>query len=88
MSDHQKPGYTDPSVNERAVSRIGMVLFLIYLALYAGFVWINAFRFKWMSIIVVGGVNLAVAYGIGLIFAAIFLSLVYMILCSGRSEKP
>jgi len=58
-------------------SRLGIWLFLIYLALYAGFVLVNAFRPMWMELRPWGGINVALIYGFGLIFAALILSLVY-----------
>jgi len=66
-------------------ARYGIILFLIYVVLYAGFVALNAFFPKVMAAEMPGGVNVAVAYGIGLILAAFFLALVYMVLC--RDQK-
>ena len=62
-------------------ARIGWVLFLFYLALYAGFVLLNAWTPAWMEWTPIAGLNLAVLYGFGLIFAAVFLAFLYGILC-------
>lgn len=62
-------------------ARVGMALFLVYLVLYGGFVLLNAFRPKIMEMAAPGGVNLAVAYGFGLIAAALLLALVYLWIC-------
>lgn len=62
-------------------ARIGLWLFTIYLALYGGFVLINAFVPRWMAITPLWGINLAILYGMGLIVAAVGLSLVYCWLC-------
>jgi uncharacterized membrane protein (DUF485 family) len=62
-------------------ARYGAVLFLAYLLLYGGFVAINAFNPDVMDTVVLGGVNLAVVYGLGLIVAAFVLALVYVWLC-------
>lgn len=68
-------------------ARWGLVLFLIYFAIYAGYLLLNVFAPRAMSenTILVGqdrvlvlSVNLAVGYGIALILIAILLSLVYM----------
>jgi uncharacterized membrane protein (DUF485 family) len=62
-------------------ARYGAVLFLAYLLLYGGFVAINAFNPDVMDTVVLGGVNIAVVYGLGLIVAAFVLALVYVWLC-------
>ena len=61
--------------------RIGLVLFALYVALYAGFMALSAFRPATMSQPVLGGANLAVVYGFTLIGAAIVLALLYMRIC-------
>jgi len=69
-----------PEVISRNARR-GLGLFAIYFALYAGFVGANVFAPQTMTSTFngsLGGPNLAVVSGIGLIFAAIALSLVYM----------
>lgn len=62
-------------------SRYGLALFAVYLALYAGFVALSAFAPQRMGRPFLGGVNLAVVYGFGLIAAALLLALIYMFLC-------
>ena len=68
-------------------ARIGLGLFLLYFAFYAGFLLLNVFAPRVMSestipvgdyVLMFGGVNLAVGYGMALILMAILLSLVYM----------
>ena len=44
-------------------TRLGLILFVSYLALYLGFVLINALRAQMMETIVVAGLNLAIVYG-------------------------
>lgn len=75
----------DPAVSARN-ARYGLVLFVIYFTFYAAFVAINAFWPDVMSI-TVGGVNLAVSYGLGLIVAAIVLALLYSWLCRGAAKR-
>jgi uncharacterized membrane protein (DUF485 family) len=61
--------------------RNGLMLFALYVALYAGFMFLNAFAPERMKQPVLAGVNLAIIYGMGLIVAALVLALVYMQLC-------
>ncbi len=68
-------------------SRIGLVLFGIYLLLYGGFVFLNAFSPESMEAIPVAGVNLAIVFGFGLILAAFVLALVYGFLCRATDEN-
>lgn len=58
-------------------ARIGLVLFSVYLILFGGFVWLNAFSAETMQTRPLAGLNLAILYGFGLILAAIVLSLIY-----------
>ena len=66
---------------QRRNARFGIILFLVYLALYAGFVLIAAFSPATMERTPAAGVNLAVWYGFGLIAAAIVMALIYGWLC-------
>jgi len=66
--------------------RIGMRLFLIYVLLYAGFMGIVLFQPEALSWRPLGGVNLAIAYGMGLIVAAFVLALLYMVACRGDGQ--
>jgi uncharacterized membrane protein (DUF485 family) len=67
-------------------ARLGLVLFLVYLLFYGGFVGMATFAPNVMAKPALAGVNLAVVYGFGLIVAALVLALVYMLLC--RAEGP
>ena len=69
----------DPA-SERHNARLGLVLFAIYLFAYAAYMLVNAFAPKWMDE-VVGGVNVAVASGLGLIGGAVLLALIYAFAC-------
>jgi len=60
---------------------LGMGMFLLYLLLYLGFMGIAAFDYELFGIVTVGGVNVAILYGLGLIVAALILALIYMLLC-------
>ncbi len=59
--------------------RLGLALFWVYVALYAGFMAVVLFRPDLLSLRPFGGVNLAIAYGMGLIAAAFGLSLLSLL---------
>lgn len=67
-------------------ARIGLVLFFLYLALYAGFVGVTAFSYKTMTATPLPGINLAILYGFGLIVAAFVMAILYGLLCRGKDE--
>ncbi|REJ68395.1 MAG: DUF485 domain-containing protein [Planctomycetota bacterium] len=62
---------------EKRNTGLGLTLFTIYLLLYSGFVFLNAFRADLMERTPVAGVNLAVLYGFVLIIVAFVLALLY-----------
>ncbi len=66
---------------QRSNARVGVILFLVYFLLYVGFVYLSAFRADLMGKPALAGINLAVIYGFGLIFAAFVLAVIYMALC-------
>lgn len=68
-------------------ARIGLVLFVVYLLLYGGFVFLNAFAADVMETTPIAGVNLAILYGFGLIIAALILALIYGFLCKPTDEE-
>lgn len=68
-------------------SRIGLVLFAVYLLLYGGFVFLNAFAADVMETTPIAGVNLAILYGFGLIVAALVLALIYGVLCNPTADE-
>ena len=62
-------------------ARVGLVLFAIYVLLYGGFIFLAVFQTPLMGMSVFAGMNLAIAYGFGLIIAALVLAVIYMIIC-------
>ncbi len=71
-------------------ARLGIFLFLIYGAIYLGFVLINAFFPKAMEATPFAGISLAVSSGMGLIVSAFVLAMIYGLLCgsdSGAGER-
>ena len=79
------PEARDPAA-ERHNARLGLVLFAVYLAGYAAYVLVNAFRPAVMDEVVFAGINLAVASGMGLIVGALVLALVYAVLARRPGE--
>jgi uncharacterized membrane protein (DUF485 family) len=67
-------------------ARLGLLLFGIYLVLYGGFVFLNAFSPQTMERTPLAGVNLAILYGFGLIVAALVLALIYGWLSKGPDD--
>jgi uncharacterized membrane protein (DUF485 family) len=68
-------------------ARLGTILFVLYLALYGGFVFLNAFAADVMEMKPISGVNLAILYGFGLIVAALVLALIYGFLCKPEEAE-
>ena len=71
-------------------ARSGLTLFILYLLLYGAFIAVNIFSPDTMGETMIagislGGPNLAIVGGIGLIFAAFVLALVYMRLTRSRA---
>ncbi len=62
-------------------TRMGLVLFAVYTAIYGGFMMLSAFWPQLMSEPFLGGVNLAVIYGFVLIATALVVALIYVRLC-------
>jgi uncharacterized membrane protein (DUF485 family) len=75
----------DLAVNYK--SRLGIIMFVIYLLFYVGFVAINLINPLIMESTVVFGLNLAVVYGIALIIVALILALVYDTLCRRKETE-
>ena len=79
-----------PEIGEDAAAayktRVGVILFLIYGLVYAGFAAINTLSPKLMGNVVFAGLNLATVYGFGLILLAIVMGLIYNSMCT-RAEN-
>lgn len=81
--DHgpNEPGEQENSETIARNTRLGLQLFVIYLALYGGFVFLNTFSPAQMEVVVFSGLNLAIVYGFTLIIAAFALAMIYGWLC-------
>lgn len=67
-------------------SRLGLRLFFFYTLVYFGFVILNTVSPASMGL-PIGGLNLAIVYGFGLIFFALILAFVYNSRCSRAEER-
>jgi uncharacterized membrane protein (DUF485 family) len=83
---HEAPSESGPDYAAAYKGRLGMVMFVIYGLIYAGFVGINIVSPVLMEKTVLFGLNLAVVYGFGLIIFALVLAVIYNSLC-GKREK-
>lgn len=72
---------SESDVMQARNTRIGLILFAIYLFFYTGFVLINAVSPETMRTTPITGVNLAIVYGFSLILAAFVLAMLYGFLC-------
>jgi uncharacterized membrane protein (DUF485 family) len=84
--DARSPSLDAAAVARQQNMRLGMGLFMVYLIMYAGFVFTSAFYPDSMEWRPLGGLNLALLWGFGLIVAAIFLAFVYGVF--SRVAKP
>lgn len=76
---------TDKAAAKKA--RLGVILFLFYALIYAGFVIIGVAYPEKMGDRLIGGQNIAVVYGIGLIVLAIVMGFIYNFFCSRMEDK-
>ena len=68
-------------------ARLGVLFFFIYLFFYGGFVAIGVLNYELLSSKVMGGINLALFYGIGLIVFAVLLGILYNYYCSRYEDE-
>lgn len=74
-----QPG-KDLSIKKKA--RLGVIMFFIYLTVYAGFVVIGTMWPRSLGLEFLFGQNLAILYGMGLIILAAIMGLVYNHYCT------
>lgn len=67
-------------------TRLGVIMFILYAIVYAGFVIINITTPTLMEMTIIFGLNLAVVYGFGLIILSLVLALIYNVLCVRAEE--
>lgn len=81
---HEPSSQSGPDPASKYKTRLGVWMFCLYALVYAGFVAINIFQPLLMEKTILFGLNLAVAYGFGLIIFALLLALIYNHLCSAK----
>jgi len=79
---HKPAAQSGPDHAQGYKSKLGVWMFLVYAAVYAGFVAINVISPITMEKTIFLGLNLAVVYGFGLIVFALILALIYNYACS------
>jgi len=67
--------------------KLGVVMFIVYGVIYAGFVVVNLVQPRHMSDILFAGLDIAVVYGLGLIVLALVLALVYNRACTRKEAE-
>ncbi|HEY8909462.1 MAG TPA: DUF485 domain-containing protein [Desulfosporosinus sp.] len=70
---------------DKKKSRLGVLMFIIYTVVYAGFILINVMDNKVMRM-TIGDLNVAIVYGFGLIILALVLAIIYNQICT-NAEK-
>jgi uncharacterized membrane protein (DUF485 family) len=68
-------------------AKLGIKLFWLYCAVYAGFVALAVFATETLKTPVLAGVNLAIIYGMALIVFALILGLIYNHVCTKKEDE-
>lgn len=76
---------TDKAAPKKA--KLGVIMFFIYTIVYAGFVLIGLTKPELMGLELIGGQNIAIIYGFGLIVLAIVMGFIYNYLCTTYEDK-
>ncbi len=76
---------TDNSAAKK--SKLGVILFIAYTLIYAGFVIIGLTKPELMGLELIGGQNIAIIYGFGLIVLAIVMGFIYNYFCTKMENK-
>jgi uncharacterized membrane protein (DUF485 family) len=76
---------TDNAAPKKA--KLGVILFIVYTIIYAGFVLIGLFKPELMGLELIGGQNIAIIYGFGLIALAVVMGFIYNYFCTKMEDK-
>ncbi len=68
-------------------TRLGVVMFIVYALIYAGFIAINLIDVSLTETIVLLGMNLATVYGFGLIVIALIFAAIYNHMCTTKEKQ-
>ncbi len=84
---HEPAAQSGPDPAQGYKSKLGVRMFLVYAAIYIGFVALNIISPLTMEKTILLGLNLAVIYGFGLIIIALIMALVYNRACTNKEQK-
>lgn len=85
---HQKQANSMAVDNAAAYkSKLGVKLFIFYTLIYSGFVIIGLTKPELMGLKLIGGQNIAIIYGFGLIVLAIVMGFIYNYFCTKMENK-
>ena len=76
---------TDNAAPKKA--KLGVILFIVYTLIYSGFVLIGLTKPELMGLELIGGQNIAIIYGFGLIVLAIVMGFIYNYFCTRMENK-
>lgn len=84
-----KPAVVEEGVDKAAPkkAKLGIILFFFYTIIYAGFVFIGLVYPELMGFELLGGQNLAIVYGFGLILLAVIMGFLYNYYCSKMEDE-
>jgi uncharacterized membrane protein (DUF485 family) len=68
-------------------SKLGVILFIAYTIIYSGFVLIGLTKPEIMGLQLIGGQNIAIIYGFGLIVLAIIMGFIYNYFCTKMENE-
>ena len=84
---HEPAASSGPDLSADYKSKLGVLMFIIYGVIYAGFVIINIVVPKAMDKVIFRGLNFAVVYGFGLIVFALILAGIYSRMCTKKEAE-
>lgn len=84
---HQPAGNIVTDFAATYKSRLGVKLFIFYTLIYSGFVIIGLTKPELMGLELIGGQNIAIIYGFGLIVLAIIMGFIYNYFCTKMENK-
>jgi len=68
-------------------AKLGVILFFVYTIIYAGFVLIGLTKPELMGLELIGGQNIEIIYGFGLIVLAIVMGFIYNFFCTRMENR-
>ncbi|MBN2520362.1 MAG: DUF485 domain-containing protein [Bacteroidales bacterium] len=76
---------TDHAAPKKA--KLGVILFIFYTLIYGGFVIIGLVKPDLMGLEILGGQNVAIVYGFGLILLAVIMGFIYNYFCTRMENR-